>query len=169
MSDHVKTLEDLSQSYQESVPEDFREAKSFDWYLDEVYDDPRIVRNANQRVADMFDHYGKEYDEDTGVVKYKMASEDPLHEGENRYFGREIHRAIHEFVNKIKSGARSLGPEKRIKLMLGPVGSGKSDFDRQIRRYFEDFTMRDEGRMYTFRWTNLTDVIDDQDPVDDVV
>jgi serine protein kinase len=29
--------------------------------------------------------------------------------------------------------------------------------------------MRDEGRMYTFRWTNLGDVIRDQDPADDTV
>jgi len=32
-----------------------------------------------------------------------------------------------------------------------------------------DYTTRDEGRMYTFRWTNLCDVIGDQDPADDVV
>lgn len=151
------------------MPEDLRETKSFDWYLEAVYDDPKITRNAHQRVADMFDYYGTEYDEDAGVVEYRLASEDPLHDGENTFYGREIHRAIHEFVNKVKSGARGLGPEKRIKLLLGPVGSGKSDFDRQVRRYFEDYTLRDEGRLYTFRWTNLCDVIHDQDPADDTV
>ncbi|MFB6282817.1 MAG: PrkA family serine protein kinase [Halobacteria archaeon] len=171
MSEKTKsrTIEEISESYRESIPPDLRETRSFSWYLDAVYEDPKIARNANQRVADMFDHYGKTYDEDTGVVKYKIASEDPLNEGENEFYGDEIHLAIHEFVNKIKSGSRRLGPEKRIKLLLGPVGSGKSDFDRQVRRYFEDYTMRDEGRMYTFRWTDLTDVIEDQDPVDDTV
>ena len=165
----METLEDLSQQYRESVPGDLREAKSFGWYLDEVYDDPRIARNAHQRVADMFDHYGTEYDEDAGVVEYLMASDDPVHDGENVFYGREVHEAIHEFVNKVKSGARGLGPEKRIKLLLGPVGSGKSHFDWMVRRYFEDYTMTDAGRMYTFRWTNLTDVIRDQDPADDTV
>ena len=169
MADARKDLDELSQQYRDSVPTDMREARSFDWYLDECYDDPAIARNAHQRVADMFDHYGTEYDEDAGVVRYRLASEDPLHDGENRFFGDETHRAIHEFVNKLKSGARALGPEKRIKLLLGPVGSGKSDFDRQMRRYFEDYTRQDAGRMYTFRWINLTDVIADQDPVDDVV
>jgi serine protein kinase len=53
--------------------------------------------------------------------------------------------------------------------LLGPVGSGKSDFDRQVRHYYEDYTSRDDGRMYTFRWTNLCDIIEDQDPADDVV
>ena len=163
------TLESLSQEYKESVPEDLREAKSFEWYLDAVYEDPRIARNAHQRVADMFDHYGTDYDEDAGVVEYRMASEDPLHDGENTFYGREVHESIHEFVNKVKSGARGLGPQKRIKLLLGPVGSGKSHFDWMARRYFEDYTATDAGRMYTFRWTNLGDVIRDQDPEDDTV
>jgi serine protein kinase len=165
----METLEDLSKHYQDSVPADLREAKSFEWYLQEVYDDPRIARNAHQRVADMFDYYGTEYDEDAGVVEYLMASEDPLHDGENVFYGREVHESIHEFVNKVKSGARGLGPEKRIKLLLGPVGSGKSHFDWMVRRYFEDYTMREDGRMYTFRWVNLCDVIRDQDPADDTV
>ncbi|QIB74803.1 serine protein kinase PrkA [Halogeometricum borinquense] len=169
MNGDIDTLEDLSKHYKDSVPADLREAKSFEWYLDEVYNDPRIARNAHQRVADMFDYYGTEYDEEAGIVEYLMASEDPIHDGENTFYGREVHESIHEFVNKVKSGARGLGPEKRIKLLLGPVGSGKSHFDWMVRRYFEDYTMRDEGRMYTFRWTNLTDVIRDQDPADDVV
>ena len=163
------TLETLSRQYKESVPEDLREAKSFEWYLDAVYEDPRIARNAHQRVADMFDHYGTDYDEDAGVVEYRMASEDPLHNGENTFYGREVHESIHEFVNKVKSGARGLGPQKRIKLLLGPVGSGKSHFDWMVRRYFEDYTATDAGRMYTFRWVDLGDVIRDQDPEDDVV
>ncbi|MDG5776647.1 serine protein kinase PrkA [Haloarculaceae archaeon H-GB2-1] len=169
MTGNKETLEELSQEYQDTIPSDLRKTHPFDWYLDRLYDDPKIARNAHQRVADMFDYYGQEYDENAGVVEYKLASEDPLHDGENTFYGRVIHEAMHEFVNKVKSGARGLGPQKRIKLLLGPVGSGKSDFDRQIRRYFEDYTAHDEGRMYTFRWTNLCDVIPDQDPADDVV
>jgi len=169
MSGDTNTLERLSEEYRASIPTDLRTTRTFQWYLNELREDPKTARNAHQRVADMFDFYGTEYDEETGVVEYHLASEDPLGEGENTFYGREIHAAIHEFVNKAKSGARGLGPERRIKLLLGPVGSGKSDFDRQVRRYFEDYTMREEGRMYTFRWTNLGDVIADQDPGDDTV
>ena len=164
-----QTLERLSERYRETVPEDLRSARSYDWYLDELYADPHIARNAHQRVADMFDHYGTRYDEERGVVEYQLAAADPIHDGENVFYGREIHEAIHEFVNKVKSGARGLGPEKRIKLLLGPVGSGKSHFDWLVRRYFEAYTREDAGRMYTFRWTGLTSIIDDQDPGDDVV
>src|SRR6056297_1146449 len=169
MTGNRDTLAELSREYQDSIPADLRETHTFDWYLDQLYDDPRIARNAHQRVADMFDYYGTEYDEDAGVVEYELAAEDPLGNGENTFYGQVIHEAIHEFVNKVKSGARGLGPEKRIKLLLGPVGSGKSDFDRQARTYFEDYTLREEGRMYTYRWTNLCDVIHDQDPADDTV
>ena len=164
-----QTLERLSEEYQTAVPDDLREARSFDWYLETLYDDPMVARNAHQRVADMFDHYGTRYDDERGVVEYALAADDPLHDGENVFYGREVHEAIHEFVNKVKSGARGLGPEKRIKLLLGPVGSGKSHFDYLVRRYFEAYTREDAGRMYTFRWTDLRSVIDDQDPDDDVV
>ncbi|WP_459191336.1 PrkA family serine protein kinase [Halosimplex sp. J119] len=164
-----ETLEELSREYRDTIPADLREYRSFSAYLDQLYDEPKIARNAHQRVADMFDYYGTEYDEDAGVVEYKLASEDPINDGENTFYGRIVHESIHEFVNKVKSGARGLGPQKRIKLLLGPVGSGKSDFDRQVRRYYEDYTRSNEGRMYTFRWTNLCDVIPDQDPSDDTV
>ncbi len=162
-------LNQLSKEYKEQMPEDLRDSKDFRWYLDEVVENPKIARSAHQRLADMFDYYGSEYNEEWGVMEYKMVSEDPLHDGENVFYGREVHESIHNFVNKIKSGARGLGPEKRIKLLLGPVGSGKSAFDKTVRKYFEDYTLKDEGRMYTFRWTNLCDIIDDQDPSDNVV
>lgn len=163
------TLSRLSQEHRNEMPEDLRDTKSFRWYLEEVKDNPEIARSAHQRLADMFDYYGTEYHEDWEIVSYKMASEDPLSDGENEFYGREVHEAIHDFVNKIKSGARGLGPERRIKLLLGPVGSGKSAFDKLVRNYFEDYTLQDEGRMYTFKWVELCSVIDDQDRSDDTV
>jgi len=169
MTGDTNTLSHLASQYRKSVPDDLRQPRSVAWYIDELVTDPKIARNAHQRVADMFDYYGTEYDEDAGIVRYEFATEDPLFDGENVFYGDGTHVAIHEFANKIKSGARGLGPEKRIKLLLGPVGSGKSDFDRQLRRYFEAYTGTDHGRMYTFRWVDLCSVVDDQDPADDVV
>ena len=128
MTSTHETLEELSKEYQDAIPADLREYRTFEWYLDKLYDEPKVARNAHQRVADMFDFYGTEYDEDAGVVEYELASEDPTNDGENTFYGRVVHEAIHEFVNKVKSGARGLGPERRILLLLGPVGSGKSDF-----------------------------------------
>ena len=126
MNDTHDTLAELSREYRDAIPADLREYHTFGWYLDELYSNPKVACNAHQRVADMFDCYGTEYDEDDGVVEYELASEDPVNDGENTFYGRVIHEAIHEFVNKVKSGARGLGPQKRIKLLLGPVGSGRS-------------------------------------------
>lgn len=161
-------LTDLSKEYADETPSDLHEPKSFQWYLDRVVKEPEIARNAHQRVADMFDFFGKEFDEEQDVVKYTMVSEDPLNDGAEAFFGTQVHESIHEFVNKVKGGSRGLGPEKRIKLLLGPVGSGKSAFDQLVQEYFEHYTRLDAGRMYTFRWVNLCSVIDDQDPSDDV-
>ena len=62
MSEKHTTLESLSEEYRNTIPGDLRQTKSFDWYLEELYEEPRIARNAHQRVADMFDFYGTEYD-----------------------------------------------------------------------------------------------------------
>ena len=169
LEDDTGMLEGLSDDYSEEIPDDLRSTKGMEWYLSEVTENPAIARNSHQRLADMFAHYGSEYNEESGIVEYTLATEDPLHDGENTFFGEEVHRSIHEFVNKVKSGGRGLGPEKRIKLLLGPVGSGKSHFDFLVRRYFEDYTQTDAGKMYTFKWTNLCDIIDDQDPNDNEV
>jgi serine protein kinase len=162
-------LSRLSEEYRSEVPEDTNKSFSFNWYLQELYEDPLIARSSHQRLADMFEYYGTEYNEDEGYVEYELATKDPINDGKNKFFGRNIHRSIHKFVNKVTSGARRLGEEKKIKLLLGPVGSGKSDFDSQMRQYFEDYTNREDGRMYTFKWVNLQEVIDDQDPKDDTV
>jgi serine protein kinase len=163
------SVRSVSEENRKRTPEDLRTSYSFDWYFNKIHEEPSVLRNAHQRLADMFEFYGNEYDSDREIVKYDMASKDPLNEGENRYFGQEVHNSIHRFVNKIQSGARHLGPERRIKMLLGPVGSGKSNFDEKVREYYEDYTRQDEGRMYTFRWVSLCDVIEDQDPSDDTV
>ena len=81
MSGNTDTLGDIATQYRESVPEDLRKPRSLSWYLDAARSDPKIARNAHQRVADMFDHYGTDYDEDAGIVRYHLATEDPLEDG----------------------------------------------------------------------------------------
>ena len=68
----TETLDRLSEQYEASVPSDLRDSRSFEWYLETLYDDPKVARNAHQRLADMFDHYGTATDD--GVVEYKLAS-----------------------------------------------------------------------------------------------
>ena len=63
MNDTHDTLAELSREYQDAIPADLREYRSFEWYLDELYTSPKVARNAHQRVADMFDFYGTEYED----------------------------------------------------------------------------------------------------------
>jgi len=69
-----KSLDAIAEQYSENVPSDLRQSYSFEWYLNELYENPSIARNAHQRLSDMFQHFGTEYDEDRGVVEYKFAS-----------------------------------------------------------------------------------------------
>jgi len=50
------TLEALSKEYKyrDTVPADLRKTNTFDWYLQQMYDEPNIARNPHQRMADMF-------------------------------------------------------------------------------------------------------------------
>jgi len=162
-------IEKISEQNRTAIPKDIRKARGIEWYVEETINNPKIARDSHQRVSDMFDYYGCHYEEDTGIVEYFLASKDPLHDGEYAFYGEDVLTAVHNFVNKLKSGARKLGPERRIKLLLGPVGSGKSAFDALMRKYYEDYTRTDEGAMYTFRWVDLCDKIEDQDVLDDAV
>jgi len=102
MTDDKETLAELSQEYQDTIPADLRTTRTFDWYLDQLYEDPKIARSAHQRVADMFDYYGTEYDEEAGVVEYELASEDPLDDGENTFYGRVVHEAMEDMRRQVE-------------------------------------------------------------------
>lgn len=167
MTEGNKVISNITESMKTSLPDDFREEKEFAWYINEVLENPELLRNAHQRVADMIEYYGKTYDEEEDFIYYDMFYKDPLHDGRHKLVGKNFHKNLADYVNAIQGGARRLGPHERIKLLLGPVGSGKSQSDRLVRRYYEDYTSRDAGRMYTFKFINLCDVIEDQDPKDD--
>jgi hypothetical protein len=55
-------------------------------------------------------------------------------------------------VNIFKSAAYGYGPERRIILLHGPVGSAKSTIVRLIKKGLEDYSRTDQGRLYTFSW-----------------
>jgi len=131
MTSDMETLEDLSREYRNSIPADLRETRTFDWYLTEVYEDPRIARNAHQRVADMFDYYGTEYDEDLGVVEYRLASEDPLNEGENTFYGRNIHESIHESGSRRRRRPESDEPGPPRLAPAAPARAGDRGSQRE--------------------------------------
>lgn len=135
-------------------PQGFRDANwegSFDDYLDIVTRNPKVARNAFQRVYDMILHFGTErftkFRQD--CVRYKFFS-DPIGNGEDAIFGLE--KSLMQLVDFFKSAAQGYGTERRILLLHGPVGSAKSTICRLLKKGMEYYSRIDDGALYTFSW-----------------
>ena len=124
---------------------------TFDDYLDLVSRNPRLARNAFQRIYDMILHFGTErYTKmRQEFVRYTFFS-DPIGNGEDAIYGLE--RPLMQLVDFFKSAAQGYGTEHRILLLHGPVGSAKSTICRLLKKGLEYFSRLDEGAMYTFSW-----------------
>jgi serine protein kinase len=129
---------------------------SFEEYLDVVAADPRITRNAFERVYDMVISYGTETYEVAREkrVHYKFF-DDPLEDGADAVFG--LDEPLQALVNAFKSAAQGYGIEKRVLLLHGPVGSSKSTIARLLKRGLEHYSQTDEGALYTLGWLDLED------------
>ena len=132
---------------------------TFSEYLDQVRANPRITRNAFERVYDMVMSYGTD--------TYQVAREDktryrffddPDYDGQDAIFG--LTDSLEQLVNAFKSAARGYGIEKRVLLLHGPVGSSKSTIARLLKKGLERYTARDDGALYTLGW------VDDENPND---
>ena len=131
--------------------------KSLHWegpfraYLDLLWDKPEFARNAWQRLYDLILSYG--FDEYTEFkerrTRYRFFA-DPDGEGKDAVFGLED--ALMRLVDTVKAGAHGFGPERRIILLHGPVGSAKSTIARLLKRGLERYSRRPEGALYTFSW-----------------
>lgn len=134
--------------------ENYRELNwsgQFNDYLNMVLENPRIARNAYQRLYDMIMSYG--------TVDYKLMKErmvhynffdDPVENGRDAVFG--LDKALMRLVGHVKSAAFGYGTERRVLLLHGPVGSAKSTIVRLMKKGIESYSRRSEGALYTFRW-----------------
>ncbi len=129
---------------------------SFEEYLDLVRHNPRVTRNAFERVYDMILSYGTDtYDEGREKhVRYRFFA-DPEGEGADAVFGLEEQLAV--LVNAFKSAAQGYGIEKRVLLLHGPVGSSKSTIARLLKKGLERYSTLDDGALYTIGWVDLED------------
>ncbi|MFT5286811.1 MAG: serine protein kinase [Planctomycetota bacterium] len=123
---------------------------SFQDYLDLAESNPAVIRNAWQRMLDMIEYYGFEEPHDSeGPRRWKLFG-DPFDGGRDAVFG--LDEPLDQFVQSIRAGARGLGPERRILLLHGPVGSSKSTIARMIKRGLEAYSRTPEGALYSFVW-----------------
>jgi serine protein kinase len=124
---------------------------SFWDYLQIVEENPRVLRNAFQRVYDMIMSFGTEtfslFKQE--LTRYKFFS-DPIDKGADAIFGLE--RPIMQFADFFKSAAMGFGTERRILLLHGPVGSSKSTIARLLKKGLEHYSRIDDGKLYTYSW-----------------
>ncbi|HEX5445008.1 MAG TPA: serine protein kinase, partial [Pirellulales bacterium] len=133
---------------------------SFEQYLDVVRQEPKVTRNAFERVYDMIMSYGTEnYEQGREKrVRYRFF-DDPDQHGADAVFG--LDDALAALVNAFKSAAKGYGIEKRVLLLHGPVGSSKSTIARLLKKGLERYSHSDGGALYTLGWVDLnnTDLI----------
>ncbi len=120
-------------------------------YLNKVKEDPKITRNAYQRLFDLIIEHGtKEYiDVKKQVIHYNFF-DDEVNGGQDAVFGLDI--PLMKLVNVLKSAALGYGTEKRVILLHGPVGSAKSTICRRIKKGVEAYSKTPQGQLYTFEW-----------------
>jgi serine protein kinase len=120
-------------------------------YLDTLEQNPRVLRNAFQRVYDMILSFGTEtvtqFKQE--IIKYRFFS-DPIDGGADAVFGLE--RSLMQLVDFFKSASQGFGTERRILLLHGPVGSSKSTIARLLKKGLEHYSKGEDGKLYTYSW-----------------
>jgi len=129
---------------------------SFEDYLEIIRERPEVTRNAYQRVYDMIVSYGEEeyVDNKKKLVRYPFFT-DPIDGGKDGVFGLDI--PLMRLVHVLHAAAQGYGPEKRIILLHGPVGSSKSTIARMLKKGTERYSLSNEGALYTYRWVDLAE------------
>ncbi len=127
---------------------------SFDEYLAIVRERPQVTRNAYQRLYDMIISYGTEeyIDNKKKLTRYNFFK-DEQNGGANAIFGLDI--PLMRLVHVLRAAAEGYGPEKRVILLHGPVGSSKSTIARLIKQGVEQYSRSPDGALFTFEWVGL--------------
>ncbi len=127
---------------------------SFESYLEIVRERPEVTRNAFQRVYDMIIAAGQEeyLDNKKRLTRYHFFRDD-TGAGHDAVYGLDI--PLMRLVHVLRAAAEGYGPERRVILLHGPVGSSKSTIARLLKKGIEDYSRTPEGALYTYEWTNL--------------
>jgi len=132
-------LEDLRREH-----EALRWEGTFRDYFELVAQNPRIAQLSHARINDMVHAAGIErLNEGTQheVISYKFF--------DTELFG--IEEPIARIVEYFKSAAQRLEVRKRILLLMGPVGGGKSTIVNMLKRGLEDWTKIEAGAVYSIK------------------
>src|SRR5687768_11217032 len=127
---------------------------SFEDYLRICRDKPQVTRNAFQRLYDMIVSYGEEeyIDNKKRLIRYPFFK-DPIESGKDAIYGLDI--PLMRLVHVLRAAAQGYGPERRIILLHGPVGSSKSTIARLLKKGVEHYSRTPDGAIYTYKWVNM--------------
>ncbi len=132
-------LEDLRREH-----EALRWEGTFRDYFELVAQNPRIAQLSHARINDMVHAAGVErLNEGTQheILSYNFFA--------SELFG--IEEPIARIVEYFKSAAQRLEVRKRILLLMGPVGGGKSTIVSMLKRGLEDWTRTPGGAVYAIK------------------
>ena len=112
---------------------------TFGEYFDLVQASPSIARLSHARVYDMI--MGAGVEGDGPHRSYNFFIQD--------IFG--LDKTLQQLVEYFNSAARRLEVRKRILLLMGPVGGGKSTIVTLLKRGLEQYTRTDAGAVYAIK------------------
>lgn len=127
-----------------------RERERLSWegtfreYFEMASANPKITALSHARICDMI--------LSVGVEKLKEGTPDEV--SRYNFFSEElfgIDEAIEQIVEYFKSAAQRLEVRKRILLLMGPVGGGKSTIVTLLKRGLEKWTRTESGAVYAIR------------------
>ncbi len=133
--DLVKRLEEYRDRERELLWEG-----TFAQYFEIVSKKPQAARLSHERVYHMIMDAGVETTR-TGEPRYNFFSQE--------IFG--IEKALQQIVDYFHSAAQRLEVRKRILLLMGPVGGGKSTIVYLLKRGLEAYSRTAEGAVYAIK------------------
>ena len=120
------------------------EEVTFARYLEMVRQDPKLARLSHALVADMLEAAGVSIGPD-GEERFDLF--------ETELFGHE--HVLQQVVDYFRAAGRRLDVRKRILLLVGPPGSGKSTLVNTLKAGLEAYTHTDEGRVYAVKGSQM--------------
>jgi serine protein kinase len=113
-------------------------------YFELVSQNPRLAQLSHARVNDMIHA--------AGVEKLNEGTRDEL--ARYKFFAEELYgieEPLARIVEYFKSAAQRLEVRKRILLLMGPVGGGKSTIVTMLKRGLENYSRTDAGAVYAIK------------------
>ncbi|QBS37375.1 protein prkA [Thermaerobacter sp. FW80] len=145
MGETGTNLHDLLRRHREEEAR-LRWEGTFADYLEIVRRRPEVARLSHARLFDMLKAAGVTEAEEGGDGEARPRQ---IHFFDGQLFGLE--EPLNQLYDYLESAARRLEVRKRILLLMGPVGGGKSTIVTLLKRGLERYTRTDAGAVYALK------------------